>query len=439
VVGLTPSTPGQRFVLAPSVHNPHYFNLAYFVDFPQARDPGRLQRVVQELILYHDALRLRLAPEDAGLPLFIAAPSADLPFLRADLSTLSEKEEMQVMYGTLHALQMSLDLRAGPLFKVVLFEHGPAQPSTMLLLGHYLVADIESWQILIEDLLTGYKQLGKKGSISFPSKPTSFKQWAERLNEYAQSPAAAQEFPYWLAEVKRPIAPLPRDYPEGVNTIDSSETVELELASDETSILLHDVLKRNDVQMDAILMMAIAWAFGEWIGQRSLLVRLFTHGREPLFEDMDVSRTVGALATDFPVYVDVTAARSEVEALQLVRAHLTQIPNHGIGYGILRILGRSVEAGTLRATPEPEVVLNYIGEGFSEAPQFEVETLGPFTGHYHDPQSDRTYTFQVTSRILDGKLHVQWDFSEHLHRRSTVEFIASDVMRALRALITSLT
>jgi len=169
--------------------------------------------------------------------------------------------------------------------------------------------------------------------------------------------------------------------------------------------------------------------------RRSLLVRLFTHGREPLFEDMDVSRTVGALATDFSVYIDVTAAHDEVGALQLVRAHLKQIPNHGIGYGILRILGRSVEAEILRATPEPEVVVNYIGEGFSEAAEFEVETLGPFTGHYHDPQSDRTYTFQFTGRILDGKLHTQWDYSKHLHRRSTTEFIASNVIRALQALI----
>jgi len=103
-------------------------------------------------------------------------------------------------------------------------------------------------------------------------------------------------------------------------------------------------------------------------------------------------------------------------------------------WSILGVLGKSVEAETLRATPEPEVVVNYIGEGFSEAPRSEVEVYGPLTGHYHDPQSDRTYTFQITGRILDGKLHTQWDYSEHLHRRSTVELIANNVIHALQAL-----
>ena len=135
----------------------------------------------------------------------------------------------------------------------------------------------------------------RERSISFPAKPTSFQQWAKRLNEYAQSPAAAQELPYWLAEVKRGTASLPRDYTGGVNTIDSSETVELDLSVEETNILMHEVLKHYDAQMDAVLLMAITWAFGQWVGRRSLLARLFSHGREPLFEDMDVSRTVGRL------------------------------------------------------------------------------------------------------------------------------------------------
>ncbi len=435
ISGLAPSTPGQRFVLASSVHNPQYFNLAYFVEFQHPLNPAHLQRVIQELTVYHDALRICRAPQDATLPLFITAPSSDPPFLRVDLSNLSDQQEMQVVTHILKALQMSLELYAGPLFKVVLFEDSPTEPCALLLLGHYLVADVESWQILIGDLLSWYQQLTEKGSIAFPPRPTSFKQWAERLHEYAQS-TALQEFPYWFARVNQQVMPLPRDYPEGLNIIESSRSVEMQLSAEETNILLQAVLKQQDVQMDAILIMAIAWAFRQWSGHRSLLVRLFTHGREPLFEDMDISRTVGALATDFPVYVDITTALDEVEALQLVKAQLKNIPHHGIGYGILRELGRSSEAEMLRATPEPEVVVNYIGEGFSEAPRSKITVHGPITAHYLDTQSDRTYTFQITGRVLDGRFHTQWDYSEQLHRRPTVELVARSALQAVRALIT---
>src|SRR5581483_3654400 len=368
ISGLAPSTPGQRFVLASTVHNPQYFNLAYFIEFQQPLDPSRLQRVVQELTIYHDALRIRRAPQGSSLPLFIAAPSSDPPFLQIDLSSLRDQQQIQAQAVShiLEAAQMSLDLHASSLFKVVLLEDGPTEPGTLLLLAHVLVADVESWQILIGDLLSWYQQLTEKGSITFPPRATSFKQWAERLHEYAQS-SALQEFPYWFTAVNQQVMPLPRDYPEGTNIIKSSRTVEMELSAAETGLLLHDVLKQQNAQMDAVLITAIAWAFRQWVALSSLRIRLFTHGREPLFEDMDVSRTVGALATDFPVYIDITTARDETEALQIVKVCLQKIPKHGIGYGILRELGRSPEAETLRATPEPEVVVNYIGEGFSEA------------------------------------------------------------------------
>ena len=440
VMGLTPATPGQRYVLAPSVHKPHCYNLAYFIHFRQAIAPGRLQRVVQELLSYHDALRLHYAPQGAALPLMTAAPSDFLPFLRVDIADLTEQEATRSMFRVMRDLQVSLNLRIGPLFQVVLFERGHLQADSVLLLGHHLVADIEAWQVLIGDLLTGYRQLSEYGVLNYPPKATSFKQWAERLREYAQSPAMAEEIPYWFNELRPPIVPPPVDHPDGINTIDSSRTVEIDLSTEETYQLLHHVLKRYDAQMDAALIMAVALAFAQWSGpdtQHALLIRLFSHGREPLFEDMDVSRTVGTFGTDFPVRIDTSPSQSIAETLQNVKAHLQQVPNHGIGYGILKVLGRSAEARILQALSEPKVVVNYIGEGFADTSSHsEVAVRGPFTGHYHDAQSDRTYIFQITGRILDGKLHMQWDYSERLHQRSTVEALANQTLHALRTLIT---
>ncbi|MFL9458805.1 condensation domain-containing protein [Tolypothrix bouteillei VB521301_2] len=44
-----------------------------------------------------------------------------------------------------------------------------------------------SWRILLEDLVTGYYQLCEGKTIQLPAKTTSFKDWAQRLGEYAQS------------------------------------------------------------------------------------------------------------------------------------------------------------------------------------------------------------------------------------------------------------
>ena len=78
-----------------------------------------------------------------------------------------------------------------------------------------------------------------------------------------------------------------------------------------------------------------------------MLVDLEGHGREELFADVDLSRTVGWFTSLFPVRLDLGAidldggaggrsgARAGAEA---VKEQLRALPDHGLGYGLLRYL-----------------------------------------------------------------------------------------------------
>ena len=37
--------------------------------------------------------------------------------------------------------------------------------------------------------------------------------------------------------------------------------------------------------------------------------------------------------------------------------------------------------------------------------------------------------------VLDGRLHMMWSYSEHVHRRPTIETLANEFIRTLRELI----
>src|SRR5690348_10223739 len=76
-----------------------------------------------------------------------------------------------------------------------------------------------------------------------------------------------------------------------------------------------------------------------WTGSRALLVDLRGHGREAIFDDLDVTRTVGWFTTVYPLIVPVTEPLEPDAVLQAVKARLRSIPRSGIGYGLLRYLG----------------------------------------------------------------------------------------------------
>jgi len=88
---------------------------------------------------------------------------------------------------------------------------------------------------------------------------------------------------------------------------------------------------------------AVAEAFAKWMGERFLLIELEGHGREAMFEDIDVTRTVGWFTTRFPVLLDLRRASGTGDKLKSIKEQLRCIPSRGIGYGLLRYLNPKAE------------------------------------------------------------------------------------------------
>jgi hypothetical protein len=82
-----------------------------------------------------------------------------------------------------------------------------------------------SWRILLEDLQTAYQQLRAGEAVKLPAKTTSFKRWAELLQEYAESESVGQELSYWSGAGEQPGKELPVDYEGGRNSEASAGSV----------------------------------------------------------------------------------------------------------------------------------------------------------------------------------------------------------------------
>ncbi|MEO5730531.1 MAG: condensation domain-containing protein, partial [Byssovorax sp.] len=167
------------------------------------------------------------------------------------------------------------------------------------------------------------------------------------------------------------------------------------------------------------------------------LVDLEGHGREEIFEDVDLTRTVGWFTTVFPVRLDVSGRDGPGAVLTSVKEQLRAVPGRGLGYGLLRYLrGRDAIAAGLAGLPQAEVSFNYLGQldqAFPESSPFRMakESVGPS----HSVAAKRRYRLDVRSSVLHGRLGIRWAYSENQYRRDTIEALAARVMEALRELI----
>lgn len=445
VTGEVLLTPIQHWFFEQSQPEPHHYNQAILLEMRQNLDTEILQQVMQHLILHHDALRLRFVKEVSGWqqamssdkPLGVYAIPTDITVTRYDFSTLSQQKQELAIASTATKLQASFNLSKSPLVQAAIFDRGANQPSYLLLIIHHLAVDGVSWRILLEDFQTVYAQLQAGEAIKLPAKTTSFQQWAQKLKNYAQSTELQKELEYWCAECRRHVSRIPADFPRGENTAVSARTISVSLGVTDTQALLQKVPAAYQTQINDVLLTALVQTFAEWVGEPTLLLDLEGHGREEIFDDVDLSRTVGWFTTIFPVLLNLPATSDSATTVKTIKEQLREIPNRGIGYGVLRYLSDDESiAEKLQTLPQAEVLFNYLGQSdqvLSESSTFSLADAD--IGSASSPKGSRRHLLDINAIVVADQLQISWTYSNAIHRQTTIENLAENFIKALRSLI----
>jgi non-ribosomal peptide synthase protein (TIGR01720 family) len=206
---------------------------------------------------------------------------------------------------------------------------------------------------------------------------------------------------------------------------------------DETRELLQTLPVVYRTQINEVLLAALVRAVTRWTKADSLLLDLEGHGREEIFEDADLSRTVGWFTTIFPVVLDCKDSQTQVETLRSVKEQIRKIPNRGIGYGLLKYAaGDETVANKLRSLPQPEMRFNYLGQIDRVFVDSSMFAMAPHqTGPAQSLKAERAYLLNIIAMVTGGELKLQWTYSENIHRHETIEHVAQEHLEELRILI----
>jgi non-ribosomal peptide synthase protein (TIGR01720 family) len=441
VTELLPLTPIQHWFFAQNHPDPHHWNWSFLYEVAIELEVALLAEALQRLIAHHDALRLRFQATAQGWRQRVAEIDADPPLTVIDLSMAPAAQLRQQIERAAAHLQTSLDLTEGPLLRLAYFRCGADQPDRLMIIFHHLIVDPVSVHYLWEDLQTVYAQLMQRQTPQLPPKTTPFSQWAQRLARYAQSSAVREELDYWVCQLQAGRgSTLPLDYPDGLNRDDSSAIYLAELDERNTRALLQSVPAACGVQINELLLTALVRLYADWSGNTNLLVNLMGHGREELFAEVDVARTVGWFVNIYPLLVDLSATPTAVEALLATRAQLRAVPQRGMGYGLLRYLCTDeAVAQQMRALPTAEIAFNYqgqwdLGAAAAALPLREAEeAMGP----QRSPAGMREHVLTIESRVVDRQLYLYWHYSRNLHDPQTIERLAQRHLAEVQTLINS--
>ena len=227
------------------------------------------------------------------------------------------------------------------------------------------------------------------------------------------------------------------DFSGGANTEASAASVSVSLSAEQSRALVQEVPAAYGTEINDVLLAALGQALSRWTGSPAVLVELEGHGREDLFAELDISRTVGWFTAAYPVLLDVGRDQAPAAVLTAVKEQLRRVPRRGIGYGLLRYLcAEEPVRQRLAQLPAPQVVFNYLGqfdqvlpEGGGFAPA--VEWRGP----ERSPAGGRSHLLEINGGISGGVLRLEWTYSENVHRQRSIQAVAADFIDRLQRLI----
>ncbi|MGA4473012.1 amino acid adenylation domain-containing protein [Ectopseudomonas chengduensis] len=397
-----------------------HWNQSLLLAADEPLDARALEQALQAVLRHHASLRLSFQQDAQGSwqqRYRDAQPTQELLWVcqvaaADDLPALCDEA------------QRSLDIEHGPMLRAVLAQL-PDGRNRLLLAVHHLAVDGVSWRVLLEDLQQAYAQRLAGQTISLAAVTTSFQQWSAHLQTLAGSPQLAAQLEYWQG-FSAAEACLPCDRPEGSAKVADAGQLQLQLDAATTARLLGEVPAAYRTQINDVLLAALAQALWQWSGRRRTVISLEGHGRED--DQLDLSRTLGWFTSLYPVALQ--AGDDLGTTLKQVKEGLRQVPDKGIGYGVLKYLAKA----PLEELTGQGLTFNYLGR-FDDQAGARWRLADEASGAPRDGSGPLANALAIDGQVRGGSLQLMLTYSRARFETSTVERLLDLYEQALRQLI----
>jgi amino acid adenylation domain-containing protein len=429
-----PAGPAQRWIFSYFPEPYAWFGYSRF-RYTRPLDLGLLERALDATVDGHDALRTTFTRGDSGWRQVVHLPGRRLAITVYDLGDMSEEERELEVQRLLERSCAGMSIEAWPLIAVLVFQVGNGSHDVVVV-GHHLVSDLLSNQLLFEEVWSSYERLAREPSATQTGpKAPSYADYASALERSRADGTLARHAAWYRAHLGQgaPLA-VPFDCENGSNVESADRVTSLELQESLSRRLQESTRLVQGASVYHLLVAPLYAALAEWTGQRWVVLSHRSHGRD-LGEGGLFYRSVGNFAVNHPLGVNVLPELRWAERVAQVRDTLSQAPMNGVAYDMVGSeLGPSLYPDA-ELTP---VRVNYLGNRTTPTRDgFE------FIDAHRDqrfalPGQLRTTLIEVFLSFAAGRLHVDVSSSANHHQEGTMRALLDRYARQLQAMVDEL-
>ncbi len=424
--GWVKPTPIINWFFSHNFKNPNHYNQSVLIELKQEIKVKDLEIVISKLIEHHDALRMNYGQEKKALYFNDAYLLEDNKIEIYNLSGMSSSERDTRILQIYNKVKASFNIEKGLLFKACLIKQEDYKVQ-LLLTAHHLIVDGVSWRILLDDINYMLNQLFNRQIIKLPQKTQSIKKWAELIEGYINADIY-KEVDYWKSVIDKEFA-FPTDYTSAEDTKGSGKTITGRLEVQDTVNLLLNANKAYNTDIRDLLIVSLIKTIKQFSHTEKIVIEMEGHGREDVFNSIDISRTVGWFTSIYPFYIRLNNNDLSSQ-IRLVKEQIRKIPNNGFRFGILKYLSKSISDNN-----EKRIRFNFLGDFDSQNNSDFYKVLNTESGEDISEENLLTCLLDINCFIMDKELNVKVTYSNNLFYLETMERFLEEFIDNVKIII----
>jgi amino acid adenylation domain-containing protein/non-ribosomal peptide synthase protein (TIGR01720 family) len=433
IIGDIPLIPIQKYFFEKQGTDFNHYNQSIYFIFKERINFEHVRKVFDKIIEHHDALRINFKIKDNTIKQFNNPYPYPYPLSINEYDFHTDDNVEEKILEIANKEQQSINIEQGPLMRLNLFHC--KNEDKLLMIFHHLVIDGVSWRILMEDFNDLHQQIVQGNeTLQLPNKTMSYKLWAEKLEKISQNENYINnEFKYWKDMQLNAI-----DYslicnssePVGIENI-ANITVELDEQS--TNTILTNANIPFNTETNELIISALVLALNKTFNIERIPIFFEGHGREELFHEVDISRTIGWFTTIYPIILELASTDYE-KLIVSVKDSIRKISYGGISFGILKYL---VDDNNIRDYLEsciPQISYNYLGQFDSDIQDKEFAVSSANTGNTMSSNSKVNIPLNIVCLISNEKLRISFSFAKNKIETNDIQTLGKEFVSSLKHL-----
>jgi hypothetical protein len=430
-------------------------------------DPDILKTAVQQLCSSQDELRLRIYEKDGVLVQQVVEDAPDGALEIIDLR--SEPADQRAARACVLASQMQCGFdfrRDQPLYRFIAFVMDEDGGGWFFILLHHYMVDGFGFGVLLRKLSETYLAVAANKTAPHTEVGSGMARlWCERMQKYAKE-EAPQELDFWQSlpwgrfrdGLESEFSPTFTEdpCPNRFNEADAQELAGYQSGKPLPLARLREVFESQatvvdylDAKMTAqflghnwsalqcndfdVFALAASHAMARFASHDMLWLDMLGAARSGVFDDLDVSSTVGYISELTPFLVDLQDGADWQAAAQRLHRQRTGMPRQGVGLRAMKHLNPAPDIqAAMAGMPLPQAGINYHASLQYTVPHrlLDLPAVNAWLGATMDERGI-AYRFWFRVSYTGGRLQIVMRYDPKAYSVDTAMQVVADTRRIL--------